>query len=227
MSRAPRSAPPGRRRVRFTLHPLPFCRAERQVRVEADPRAGGAVGGPECPILSPDFGGGEARRPRPGVRGFSGNREGRFVDAALREPHSAQRSLRAIHALVLVDARGIEKAASSTLGYGNLTQLSEVPERSTAMRQAGGAYESCASLHSPRPQKGSVSARRIRCRFAARNARCVLDAGLAARLAARRNPAHAAPRERVEGLRTSRQAGACGAGSSGGSSRLRRAKWCQ
>jgi hypothetical protein len=36
-----------------------------------------------------------------------------------------------LDALVLVDSQGIEKAASSTPGYGSLTQLSEVPERST------------------------------------------------------------------------------------------------
>jgi hypothetical protein len=94
------------------------------VRVEADPHVGGAEGGPECSILSPDFCGGETL-------------------AAL--------------VLVSVDSRGIEKDASSTLGYGRIIQLSEVPERSTAMRQARGADESCASLHSPRPQKGSFN----------------------------------------------------------------------
>jgi hypothetical protein len=98
MSRAPRSAPPGRRKVRFTLHRSRFCGAERQVRVEADPRIGGAIGGPDYSILSPEFCGGETL-------------------AAL--------------ALVSVDSRGIEKDASSTLGYGHITQLSEVPERST------------------------------------------------------------------------------------------------
>ena len=70
-----------------TPYPSPFCGAERQVRVEADPHVGGAEGGPECSILSPDFCSGAAR-------------------AAL--------------ALVLVDSRGIEKAASSTLGYGHI-----------------------------------------------------------------------------------------------------------
>jgi hypothetical protein len=99
MSRAPRSTPPAAERFGVrTPYPLPFCGAERQVRVEADLHVGGAVGGPECPILSPDFGGGETR-------------------AAL--------------ALVSVDSRGIEKAASSTPRYGSLTLLSEVSELST------------------------------------------------------------------------------------------------
>jgi hypothetical protein len=48
-----------------------------------------------------------------------------------------------------------------------------VPERSTAMRQAEGADESCASLRSPWPQKGPVSAPCIAPGFAERNAKCV------------------------------------------------------
>jgi hypothetical protein len=67
-----------------TPYPLPFFGAERQVRVEPDPHIGGAVGGPECSILSPDFCSGETGAP-----------------------------------------------ASSTLGYGSLTRLSEVLELST------------------------------------------------------------------------------------------------
>jgi hypothetical protein len=81
-----------------TLHPLPFCGAERQVRVEPDPHAGVAVDVPEYSILSPEFCGGETL-------------------AAL--------------ALVLMDSRGIKKAASSTPGYGSLIRLSEVLELST------------------------------------------------------------------------------------------------
>jgi hypothetical protein len=50
-----------------------------------------------------------------------------------------------LDSLALVDSRGIKKAASLTPRYGSITQLSEVSERSTAMRQAGGADESCAS----------------------------------------------------------------------------------
>jgi hypothetical protein len=91
-------SPTGRRKVRFALHRSRFCGAERQVRVEPDPHIGGAIGGSDYSILSPDFCGGAAR-------------------AAL--------------ALVLVDSRGIKKAASSTPRYGHIIQLNEVSERST------------------------------------------------------------------------------------------------
>jgi hypothetical protein len=67
-----------------TPYPSPFCRAERRCVSRHDLHAGGAEGGPECSILSPDF--------------YSGN---------------------------------TGAPASSTLGCGSLTQLSEVLELST------------------------------------------------------------------------------------------------
>jgi hypothetical protein len=165
VSRAPRATPPGRRKVRFTLHRSRFFGAERQVRVEADLHAGGAEGGPDYSILSPDFCGGETLAALAlalvDSRG-NGCRPGERMSRAPRSTPPGRRKVRfTLHPLPFCRAEQWRtstcsyRALRSSAEYGTKARLSSARGFSEKRVQARGVDESCASLHSPRPQKGS------------------------------------------------------------------------